>query len=144
MKTILFVCVENSCRSQMAEGFAQFFDNNIIEAYSAGSNPGSGVNPKAIEVMKEVGIDLSSKHSKTFHELAIQEFDYVVSMGCQDVCPLVAGKKHIAWHIEDPKGKDIETFRGIRDSIKDHVHSLIQEIKEGKGGDSWNDILMTS
>lgn len=128
MKKILFVCVENSCRSQMAEGFAKALGGVKLEAYSAGSNPSGKVNPEAIKVMRQIGIDISTAKSKGFNELAVKEFDYVVTMGCQDICPFVPAKKHIDWEIEDPKGKGEESFRQTRDQIKEKVESLIREV----------------
>ena len=127
MKKILFVCVENSCRSQMAEGFAKALGGSRLEAYSAGSNPSGKVNPEAIKVMRQIGIDISTAKSKGFNELAVKEFDYVVTMGCKDICPFVPAKKHIDWEIDDPKGKGEEFFRKTRDLIKEKVESLIRE-----------------
>jgi len=128
MKKILFVCVENSCRSQIAEGFAKALGGLKLEVYSAGSKPGGKVNPDAVKVMREIGIDISTAKSKGFNDLPAKEFDYVVTMGCKDICPLVPAKEHIDWHIEDPKGKDEEFFRKTRDLIKEKVESLIREV----------------
>jgi glutathione/glutaredoxin type arsenate reductase len=127
MKKILFVCVENSCRSQMAEGFARFFGKGSIEIYSAGSKPSGVVNTKAIEVMKEVGIDISGVQSKGFADLGVQHFDYAITLGCGDTCPFIPADKHIEWHIEDPRGRDIEFMRKVRDIIKDKVHAILKE-----------------
>ena len=127
MKKILFVCIENSCRSQIAEGFAHKYGMGILEAYSAGSRPSGIINPQAIKVMKEIGIDISSYKSKGFGQLPTEEFDYVVTLGCKDVCPFVAAKEHIEWQIEDPKGKDEAFFRKVRDEIQDKVKNLIKE-----------------
>lgn len=134
MKKILFVCVENSCRSQMAEGFANVLGKGIVEAYSSGSKPAGAVNPDAISVMKEAGIDISQNKSKGFSELETHEFDYVITMGCNDICPLVPAKLNLAWEIEDPKGKDMQFFRKIRDKIEAKVKDLIKNIllKSGK------------
>ena len=128
MKNILFVCIENSCRSQMAEGFARAFGEGIIEAYSAGSKPSGKVNPMAIEVMHEVGIDISNNISKSFSELAVSNFDYVITMGCKDVCPIIPAYKHIEWQIDDPKGKDIDFFRKVREDISQKVSELIKSV----------------
>jgi arsenate reductase (thioredoxin) len=128
MIKILFVCVENSCRSQMAEGFARLLGSGVVAAYSAGSRPSGIVNPKAIEVMKEIGVDLSLNRSKGFKDLGAERFDYVITMGCGDVCPFVPGEKHIEWKIDDPKGKDDVFFRRVRDSIGERVRQLIQEV----------------
>ncbi len=128
MKNILFVCIENSCRSQMAEGFARAFGEGIIEAYSAGSKPSGKVNPMAIEVMREVSIDISNNISKSFSELAVSNFDYVITMGCKDVCPIIPAYKHIEWQIDDPKGKDIDFFRKVREDISQKVSELIKSV----------------
>ncbi|MDD5408737.1 MAG: arsenate reductase ArsC [Candidatus Omnitrophica bacterium] len=128
MKKVLFVCIENSCRSQMAEGFANALGALKLESYSAGSRPGGKVNSDAIKVMQEIGIDISAAKSKGFNDLSVKEFDYVVTMGCKDICPFVPAKEHIDWQIEDPKGKGEEFFRKIRDMIKEKVESLIREI----------------
>ena len=128
MKKVLFVCVENSCRSQMAEGFARVFGVGIIEVYSAGSKPSGKINPLAIEVMAEVGIDISKNISKGFSELAVNNFDYVITLGCQDVCPIIPARKHIDWQIDDPKGKDIVFFRKVRDDVSYRVRELIKSV----------------
>lgn len=127
-KKVLFVCIENSCRSQMAEGFANFLGKDKIDAYSAGSKPGTGVNPQAIEVMKEIGIDISGHKAKGFADLPIKKFDYVITMGCGDVCPFFPADRHINWDIEDPKQKEIDFFRKVRDKIKEKVANLIATI----------------
>ena len=133
MKKILFVCIENSCRSQMAEGFANHFGKGILEAYSAGSKPSGKVNLNAIEVMQKAGIDISQSKSKGFKELPLKKFDYVVTLGCKDMCPFVPADKHIEWQIEDPKGKDIDFFRKIRRSIEEKVNELIKTIAQEEG-----------
>lgn len=125
MTKVLFVCIENSCRSQMAEGFARFYGKGGIEAYSAGSRPSGKVNETALQVMKEVGIDISSQPSKGFEALPYKEFDVVVTMGCGDECPFVPAKKRIDWQIRDPKCKPIEFFAEVRDEIKGKVLELI-------------------
>lgn len=107
MKKVLFVCVENSCRSQMAEGLAKLFGKGIFESYSAGSKPSGSVNSEAIKAMKETGVDISSQKSKGFNDLNIKKFDIVITLGCGDVCPFVPAEKHIEWQIEDPKDKDM-------------------------------------
>lgn len=124
MKKVLFVCIENSCRSQMAEGLANHFYKDIIEAYSAGSRPSGSVNPGAIEVMKEIGIDISKQSSKGFGELPVKNFDYVITLGCKDVCPIFPAKAFKEWNIPDPKGKPIEFFREVRDRIKEELENL--------------------
>ena len=125
---VLFVCIENSCRSQIAEGFARNLGEGVIEAYSAGSRPSGKTNPEAIRVMQELGIDISSQSSKGFDQLPVKEFDYVITLGCQDVCPFVPAKQHIDWHVDDPKGKDVEFFRKVRDAIAEAVKELIKNV----------------
>jgi arsenate reductase len=132
MKRVLFVCVENSCRSQIAEGWARHLGKGALEAYSAGSKPSGKVNPDAVKVMSEAGIDISGQPSKGFLDLPVKEFDYVVTMGCKDVCPFVPAKKHIEWQIEDPKGKDLDFFRKARDVIKMKVIGLIKALSKGE------------
>jgi protein-tyrosine-phosphatase len=128
MKKLLFVCVENSCRSQMAEALAKNMASGILQAYSAGSRPSGIVNPNAIDVMKEEQIDISNAESKGFDKLPVKDFDYVITLGCKDICPYVPAENHIEWDIKDPKGKDIEFFRRTRDNIKDRITDLIKEI----------------
>ena len=127
MKKVLFVCVENSCRSQMADGFAKVLGEGKIESYSAGSRPSGKVNPDAIKIMQEAGIDISGAESKGFQDLGVEKFDYVVTMGCKDICPFVPADKHFDWQIEDPKGKGEDFFRQTRDLIKSKVEQLIRE-----------------
>jgi len=125
---IVFVCVENARRSQMAQGFAEAFGQGNIEVYSAGSSPSSQIDPLVIEVMKEKGIDLSGKRPKSLNELPPVEMDYLVTMGCEETCPAVLAKKIIEWEIPDPKGQSIDVFRQVRDSIEEKVRDLLQEI----------------
>lgn len=132
MKTILFVCVQNSCRSQMAEGFAKKLGAGVVEAYSAGSRPSGLVNPAAIEVMREKGIDISGQTSKGFAELPIKQADYLVTMGCHDVCPIFPTISQQDWGLDDPAGKPIEEFRRVRDEIEKKVTELIDKIKGGE------------
>jgi len=112
----------------MAEGFAGLFAKGIFESYSAGSKPSGSVNAEAINVMKEVGIDISSQKSKGFNDLNIKEFDAVVTLGCGDICPFVPAQKHIEWQIDNPKGKDVIFFRMVRDKIRDRVKKLSESI----------------
>jgi protein-tyrosine-phosphatase len=125
---IVFVCVENARRSQMAQGFAEVFGQGKIEVYSAGSRPSSSIDPLVIEVMKEKGIDLGTKHPKSLVDLPTVEMDYLVTMGCEETCPAVLAKKTIEWEIPDPKGKSIDTFREVRDMIEVKVRTLVKEI----------------
>ncbi len=128
-KRLLFVCVENSNRSQMAEAFARIHGQNEVEAYSAGSRPSGKINPKAIEAMREVGYDLSSHRSKTLDELALIEFDFVATMGCGDECPLVRAKQRDDWNIPDPREMTMDEFRAVRDEIEARVVHLLKELK---------------
>lgn len=125
---ILFVCVENARRSQMAQGFAEAQGRVKLEAYSAGSRPSSEIDPLVIEVMKEKGIDLSSKRPKSLNDLPQVEMDYLVTMGCEETCPAIPAKKIIEWEIPDPKGESIDVFREVRDLIEDKVKALFEEI----------------
>ena len=128
-KRIVFVCVENARRSQMAEGFANAFGRERLEVYSAGSRPSSQIDPLVIEVMKEKGIDLSGTRPKGLNDLPSVELDYLVTMGCEETCPAVLAKKTIEWEIPDPRGKPIDEIRGIRDMIEDKVKMLLKEVK---------------
>ena len=127
-KRIVFICVENARRSQMAQGFAEVFGQGELEVYSAGSHPSSQIDPLVIEVMKERGIDLSSKRPKGLNDLPPVEMDYLVTMGCEETCPAVLAKKIIEWEIPDPKGKSIDEFREIRDMIGQKVRTFLEEI----------------
>ena len=125
---IVFSCVENARRSQMAEGFAEALGREDVEVYSAGSNPSSQIDPSVIEVMKEKGIDLSGKRPKSLNELPSMEMDYLVTMGCEETCPAVWAKKIIEWEIPDPKGKLIDEIRRIRDMLEAKVKMLLEEV----------------
>ena len=125
-KRILFVCVENSNRSQMAEAFARMHGDGRVEAYSAGSRPSGRVNPRAIEFMKEVGYDLTRHQSKALSDLPAGEFAVVVGMGCGDEgCPLVKARRHEEWGIPDPKELPAEQYRQVRDQIERKVKELL-------------------
>jgi len=126
-KKILFVCVQNASRSQMAQGFAETFGKGRVEVYSAGSRPSSQINPLAIQVMKEKDIDLSGRRPKGLNELPPVEMDYLVTMGCEETCPAVLAKKIIGWEILDPKGKSIDVFREVRDLIEGKVRTLLKK-----------------
>ena len=126
---VLFVCVENARRSQMAQGFAEAFGQGKLEVYSAGSSPSSQIDPLVIEVMKEKGIDLSGKRPKGLNDLPPVEMDYLVTMGCEETCPAVLAKKIIEWEIPDPKGKPIDEVRRIRDMLEVKVKMLLEEVE---------------
>ncbi|MBE9503447.1 MAG: arsenate reductase ArsC [Proteobacteria bacterium] len=129
MKKVLFVCVENSCRSQMAEAFAGIHGEGIVEAYSSGSKPSGLVNPRAIASMREIGYDLSRHDSKALTEIPDLEYDYAITMGCGDECPFVKAKKREDWGIPDPKQMAPEEFAGVRDLIEERVKALISKLK---------------
>lgn len=125
---ILFVCIENSCRSQIAEAFAKIYGKGHIEAYSAGSCPSGTINPKAIDSMLEVGYDLSKHRSKSLNDIPDAEYDIVVTMGCGEECPVVKAKRHEDWNIPDPKEMTPEKFRTVRDLIEIKVKDLISNL----------------
>ena len=129
-KKILFVCVENARRSQMAQGFAEKLGKGKLEVYSAGSRPASVIDPLVIEVMKEKAIDLSSKRPKSLNDLPPIEMDYLVTMGCEETCPAVSAKRIVDWEIPDPKGKSIDVFREFRDIIEHKVKALLEGIEK--------------
>jgi len=125
---IVFVCVENARRSQMAQGFAEVLGKGKFQVYSAGSRPASQIDPTVIEVMKEKGIDLFGRKPKGLNDLPLIEMDYLVTMGCEETCPAIPAKKRIEWEIPDPKGKSIDVFREIRNIIEEKVKALLLEI----------------
>lgn len=125
-KTLLFVCVENSNRSQIAEAFARIHGGNAVEAYSAGSRPSGQVNPKAVAAMKELGYDLSKHTSKSLNDIPDIEYDFVATMGCGDECPLIRAKKREDWDIPDPKHIEPHEFRAVRDLIEEKVKVVLK------------------
>ena len=129
MKHVLFVCVENSCRSQLAEAFGHLLGKDIMQVYSSGSRPSGKVNEKAIASMQAIGYDLTTHDSKSLQQIPAIEYDYVITMGCGDECPYVRGKVRQDWGIPDPKHLDSLAFAQIRDLIKQKVMDLIQQIK---------------
>ena len=131
-KVVAFVCTHNSCRSQMAEGWANYLGSDILEVYSGGTEEYPEVKPKAVEVMKEVGIDITHHKPKLITDIPV-EVDYLITMGCGVVCPFVANNHEEDWGLDDPSGGPIEGFRMTRDLIKDRVVVLIEQIKnDGK------------
>jgi arsenate reductase len=129
-KKLLFVCIENSNRSQMSEAFAHIYGGDNVEAYSSGSRPSGMVNPKAIAAMKELGYDLSTHQSKSLDEVkAYAPFDAVVTMGCGDACPWMPAKKFIDWQIPDPKHMEPAEFNKVRDYIGEQVKGLLAELE---------------
>jgi len=128
-KKILFVCVENSNRSQMSEAFAKMLGGPVIEVYSSGSRPSGKINPKAIAAMKELGYDLTTHHSKSLDDVKqYAPFDAVVTMGCGDACPWMPAKKFIDWDVQDPKDMNEVEFRKVRDLIKEKVKGLLSSL----------------
>ena len=129
-RKLLFVCIENSNRSQMSQAFAKILGGENIEAYSAGSKPSGIVNPKAIAAMKELGYDLGKHDSKSLDEVkAFAPFDAVVTMGCGDACPWMPAKRFIDWEVPDPKNMEPGPFNEVRDLIRAKVQQLINELK---------------
>ncbi|MFB7609616.1 arsenate reductase ArsC [Streptomyces gardneri] len=128
LASVLFVCVHNAGRSQMAAGFLDHLAGDRIEVRSAGSVPGDRVNPAAVEAMAEVGVDISDRKPKVLTTEAVQASDYVITMGCGDACPIFPGKKYLDWALEDPAGQGVEAVRPIRDEIKALIEGLIAEI----------------
>ena len=125
---ILFVCVENSCRSQMAEGFARLHGAGRIESFSAGSRPSGKVNATAVQVMREKGVDLTVHSSKGLNDLPAGSWAAVVTMGCGDACPSLPAERRLDWALPDPKRMPLDEFRKVRDDIEARVKSLIDEI----------------
>ena len=133
MKKILFVCIENSNRSQMAQAFATIHGAGKTEANSAGSKPSGKINPKAIAAMKELGYDLSTHSSKSLEEVkAFAPFDVVVTMGCGDACPWMPAKKFVDWQIPDPREMNESEFREVRNLIEQKVKDLISSLKHSE------------
>ena len=127
---LLFVCVENSNRSQMSQAFAAIHGGDAVEAYSAGSKPSGIVNPKAIAAMKELGYDLSKHDSKSLKEVEqYAPFDVVVTMGCGDACPWMPAKRFVDWQIPDPRNMEPGDFNKVRDLIGEKVNALINELQ---------------
>jgi arsenate reductase len=129
MKTVLFVCVENSNRSQMAEAFARMHGEGRVEAASAGSKPSGKVNPKAVAAMKELGYDLTAHASKGLDDFNGRNIDVAVTMGCGDECPLVKAGQRVDWKIPDPRDMNTEEFRNVRDLIERKVKDLLATLE---------------
>lgn len=125
LPTVLFVCVENSCRSQMAEGFARRHGAGKVTAWSAGSRPSGKVNETAVALMEEKGVDMSAHRSKGLDGLPTEKWDYVITMGCGDACPFVPSRAKEDWAIPDPKHMSADDFRKVRDLVEAKVKDLI-------------------
>jgi len=127
----LFVCIENSNRSQIAEAFARIHGGASVEVWSAGSKPSGRINPKAIAAMRELGYDLAAHTSKSLGEIPPGDFDAVVTMGCGDACPHLPAKHRYDWQIPDPRDMDPDAFRGVRDLIESQVRALLTSLGAG-------------
>jgi protein-tyrosine-phosphatase len=125
---VLFVCVHNAGRSQMAAGLLQRKAGDRVSVLSAGSEPADQLNPAVVEAMNEVGIDISAERPKKLEDGMVREADVVITMGCGDACPIYPGKRYEDWDLEDPSGKDLETVRGIRDRISERVDALLRDL----------------
>lgn len=126
--SVLFVCIHNAGRSQMAAGFLRSLAGDEVVVRSAGSAPGDRVNPAAVEAMAEVGIDISDQKPKLLTHEAVEASDVVITMGCGDACPIFPGISYRNWELEDPAGKGVEAVRPIRDEIKTRIEALITEL----------------
>ena len=126
--TVLFVCVHNAGRSQMAAGFLEHLAKDCIEVLSAGSQPANQINPAAIQAMAEKGIDISKERPKLLTDSSVREADIVITMGCGDACPFYPGKRYEDWELDDPAGQGVEAVRPIRDEIERRVRSLIEDL----------------
>jgi arsenate reductase (thioredoxin) len=125
---VLFVCVHNAGRSQMAAGLLQSKAGARVRVVSAGSEPADQLNPAVVEAMGEIGIDISAERPKKLEDGMVRESDVVITMGCGDACPIYPGKRYEDWDLEDPSGKDLDTVRGIRDQIETRVDALLSEL----------------
>ena len=126
--TVLFVCVHNAGRSQMAAGYLQHLAGDRVQVLSSGSAPKNSINPIAAEVMLEEGIDISQNEPKILTDEQVQASDVVITMGCGDACKFYPGKRYEDWELDDPAGQDVETVRAIRDDIKGRIEALVSEI----------------
>ncbi|MER5338709.1 arsenate reductase ArsC [Micromonospora sp. NPDC002717] len=127
--SVLFVCVHNAGRSQMAAGWLRHLAGDTIDVRSAGSAPADQVNPAAVEVMREVGIDITDQTPKLLEYEAAESSDVIVTMGCGDACPVFPGKRYEDWKLEDPRGKGVDAVRPIRDEIRTRVEKLLTELR---------------
>jgi arsenate reductase (thioredoxin) len=130
---VLFVCVHNAGRSQMAAGLLERKAGDRVRVLSAGSEPADQLNPAVVEAMDEIGIDISAERPKKLEDDMVRESDVVITMGCGDACPIYPGKRYEDWDLEDPSGKDLETVRLIRDEIAGRVDALIADLTPAAG-----------
>ncbi|MEU4890987.1 arsenate reductase ArsC [Streptomyces sp. NPDC044780] len=131
--SVLFVCVHNAGRSQMAAAFLTHLAGDRIEVRSAGSAPADTVNPAVVEAMAEVGIDIAAETPKVLTAEAVQASDVVITMGCGDACPVFPGKTYLDWQLDDPAGQGVAAVRPIRDDIRSRVRNLLDELPQGNG-----------
>ncbi|HEV7870702.1 MAG TPA: arsenate reductase ArsC [Modestobacter sp.] len=131
--SVLFVCVHNAGRSQMAAGWLRHLAGNAVEVRSAGSIPGDQVNAAAVAAMAEVGIDISDQQPKVLTTEAVEASDVVITMGCGDACPVFPGKRYLDWVLEDPAGKGVDSVRPIRDEIEKRIRGLLTELTPAAG-----------
>jgi arsenate reductase len=129
--TVLFVCVHNAGRSQMAAGYLQHLAGDRIEVLSAGSRPGNAINPMAVAAMAEEGIDIAGNQPKVLTTEAVQASDVVITMGCGDECPYFPGKRYEDWKLDDPAGQGLDAVRPIRDEIRRRIEELIASLVQG-------------
>lgn len=125
---VLFLCVHNAGRSQMAAGWLRHIAGDSIDVYSGGSNPGAAINPTAIEAMAEVGVDISRNMPQPWTDDMLRAVDVVVTMGCGDECPYIPGKKYLDWELTDPAGQPLEVVREVRDDIRSRVDELVADL----------------
>jgi arsenate reductase (thioredoxin) len=130
---VLFVCVHNAGRSQMAAGLVKLHSGGRIHVRSAGSDPGEEINPAVIEAMEELGVDLGEEFPKPLTDEVVRAADVVITMGCGDACPIYPGKRYEDWELEDPEGKDLATVRRIRDEIANRVRTLLAQLVPSEG-----------
>ena len=129
---VLFLCVHNAGRSQMAAGWMRHLAGERITVYSGGSEPANEINPVAIAAMAEVGIDIAGEHPKPWTDEVVHAADVVVTMGCGDACPFVPGRRYEDWQLDDPAGRDLGAVRAIRDEIRDRVQTLITSLSSAR------------
>jgi arsenate reductase (thioredoxin) len=141
--SVLFVCVHNAGRSQMAAAFLTHLSQGAVEVRSAGSAPADQVNPAAVAALAEVGIDISTEQPKILTDTAVRESDVVITMGCGDTCPFYPGKRYEDWVLEDPAGKGVDSVRPIRDEIRSRVENLVGELLPAPPADSEDDDPMS-
>ena len=134
--TVLFVCVHNAGRSQMAAGYLTALSQGSVEVRSAGSEPADQINPVAVAAMAEDGIDITAETPKLLTTDAVRESDVVITMGCGDTCPIFPGKRYEDWELDDPAGQDLAAVRAIRDQIKQRVTALLAEVAMGRSADA--------